>query len=109
AMMERAGYRMDAPHLVTALLPGMTLETFRQKPAKVTRLIEEGDLVSTGDRRFEVLHLPGHSPGSIGLWETASGTLFSGDALYDGPLLDEMPESDIPAYVKTMERLMELP
>ncbi|MBW1843752.1 MAG: MBL fold metallo-hydrolase, partial [Deltaproteobacteria bacterium] len=36
-------------------------------------------------------------------------TLFSGDAVYDGPLLDELPESDIPGYVRTMKRLLELP
>jgi glyoxylase-like metal-dependent hydrolase (beta-lactamase superfamily II) len=56
-----------------------------------------------------VLHLPGHSPGSIGLWEAASGTLFSGDAIYDGPLLDELPESSIVDYCATMERLLTLP
>ena len=56
-----------------------------------------------------MLHLPGHSPGSIGLWEEASGTLFSGDAVYDGPLLDELPESDIGQYCRTMERLLDLP
>ncbi len=58
---------------------------------------------------IEVLHLPGHSPGSIGLWEAATGTLFSGDALYDGPLLDEVPGADIAAYVRTMRRLRGLP
>jgi glyoxylase-like metal-dependent hydrolase (beta-lactamase superfamily II) len=45
----------------------------------------------------------------MGLWEAASGTLFSGDAVYDGPLLDELPGSDIPRYVETMKRLRELP
>ena len=62
-----------------------------------------------GNRHFEVLHLPGHSPGSIGLFEAATETLFSGDAVYDGPLLDELPESDISDYVRTMKRLLELP
>ena len=109
AGLEASGYQMRDPYLVTALPPGMTLEGFRQKGAKVSRLIDEGDVVSTGDRRFEVLHLPGHSPGSIGLWEAATGTLFSGDALYDGPLLDTLPESDIPTYVRTIERLMAMP
>ena len=35
--------------------------------------------------------------------------LFSGDAIYDGPLLDELPGSDIPDYVATMKRLRDLP
>jgi glyoxylase-like metal-dependent hydrolase (beta-lactamase superfamily II) len=35
--------------------------------------------------------------------------LFSGDAIYDGPLLDELDGSDVTAYVATMRRLRELP
>jgi glyoxylase-like metal-dependent hydrolase (beta-lactamase superfamily II) len=75
----------------------------------VTRSVDEGDIIDLGDRHFEVLHLPGHSPGSIGLFEAATETLFSGDAIYDGPLLDELPESNIADYVRTMKRLRELP
>ncbi len=56
-----------------------------------------------------MLHLPGHSPGSIGLWDARERVLFSGDAIYDGPLLDELPGSDIPDYVATMKRLRDLP
>ncbi|MDW3179763.1 MAG: MBL fold metallo-hydrolase [Acidimicrobiia bacterium] len=107
--LRRAGYEVDDPNFVTALPAGVTIDGFRQKPAKVTRLIDEGDLVDIGSRQFEVLHLPGHSPGSIGLWESATGTLFSGDAIYDGPLLDELEDSDISMYCATMKRLLELP
>jgi len=35
--------------------------------------------------------------------------LFSGDAIYDGPLLDEIGGADIPTFVRTMKRLRELP
>jgi len=90
----RAGYR-PASHVLRGCEP--------------TRILAEGDVVDLGDRAFEVLHLPGHSPGSIGLWEAATGTLFSGDAIYDGPLLDEIPGADIAAYRATMERLLRLP
>jgi glyoxylase-like metal-dependent hydrolase (beta-lactamase superfamily II) len=85
------------------------VEGFRTPSATPNREVEEGDRIDLGDRDFEVLHLPGHSPGSIGLWESATGVLFSGDAIYDGPLLDDLPDSDIAIYCKTMERLRELP
>lgn len=107
--LRRAGYVFDDRYFVTALPPGYALESFHQKPARVTRLVDEGDIIDLGDRQFEVLHLPGHSPGSIGLWEAATGTLFSGDAIYDGPLLDELSGSDIDDYCATMERLLTLP
>lgn len=107
--LRKAGYVWDDPQFVTALPAGVSFAGFRQQPPRVTRLIEEGDVVDIGDRRFEVLHLPGHSPGSIGLWEAETGTLFAGDAIYDGPLLDELDHSDIADYCRTMERLLELP
>jgi glyoxylase-like metal-dependent hydrolase (beta-lactamase superfamily II) len=107
--LTASGYELESEWFVDALPAGVALETFRQRPARVTRLVDEGDVIDLGDRRFEVVHLPGHSPGSIGLWEADTGTLFSGDAIYDGPLLDELPESDIADYRRTMERLLALP
>jgi glyoxylase-like metal-dependent hydrolase (beta-lactamase superfamily II) len=74
-------------------------------PAPLTRLLAEGDHVDTGDRRFRVLHLPGHSPGSIALLDEVNGEMFSGDAIYDDELVDDIAGSDIPAYVATMRRL----
>jgi glyoxylase-like metal-dependent hydrolase (beta-lactamase superfamily II) len=89
--------------------PGLDVAGYAVAPAPPTRLLAEGDVLDLGDRALEVLHLPGHSPGSIGLWEAASGTLFSGDAIYDGPLLDCLPDSDREAYARTLERLITLP
>ena len=109
ACIEEAGYRIADCLIDAAPRPGYDARAWRVEPAKPTRLVDEGDEVSIGDRRFEVLELPGHSPGSVGLWEAETGTLFSGDAVYDGPLLDMLPESDIAAYRATMERLIDLP
>lgn len=78
-------------------------------PLAPTWLVDEGDVLDLGGRAFEVLHLPGHSPGSVGLWEKSSATLFSGDAVYDGPLLATLPGADLAAYRRTMERLLALP
>jgi glyoxylase-like metal-dependent hydrolase (beta-lactamase superfamily II) len=74
-----------------------------------TRILDDSDVIDLGDRAFEVMHLPGHSPGSIGLWEKSSGVLFSGDAIYDGALLDMLPDSSVADYVRTMKKLRALP
>jgi glyoxylase-like metal-dependent hydrolase (beta-lactamase superfamily II) len=104
-----AGY--DIPALLVDAVPpgGLDAALLEIAPAPATRVLDDGDMIDLGDRAFEVLHLPGHSPGSIGLWEAASGILFSGDAVYDGPLLDELEGSDVVAYVATMRRLRDLP
>jgi glyoxylase-like metal-dependent hydrolase (beta-lactamase superfamily II) len=109
AGLNKVGYEVP-PQLITALPhEGYKISDYRRLPARATVIVKEGDIVDIGNRHFEVLHLPGHSPGSIGLWEASTGILFSGDALYDGPLLDELPTSNIQDYLRTMRRLRELP
>ena len=38
-----------------------------------------------------------------------SGSLFSGDAIYDGIIVDNLPGSDVQSYRATMKRIAELP
>ncbi len=109
AGLERAGYEVGACFITALPCAGFDLRRFACPAAPATRVVREGDMLDLGDRVFEVLHLPGHSPGSIGLWEAATGIFFSGDAIYDGPLLDELPGSDVVTYMATMRRLEALP
>jgi glyoxylase-like metal-dependent hydrolase (beta-lactamase superfamily II) len=107
--LAKAGYDISGGLVTAAPHRGYRPGDHSLKGIEPTRVLAEGDVVDLGDRAFEVLHLPGHSPGSIGLWEAATGTLFSGDAIYDGPLLDDIGGADVAAYRRTMERLLTLP
>jgi glyoxylase-like metal-dependent hydrolase (beta-lactamase superfamily II) len=102
------GYVTDG--LVTAL-PNerYSPSTYEVVPAPPTQVLVDGDVIYLGDRVVEVLHLPGHTSGSIGLWEKKTGILFSGDAVYDGPLFDELYNSDKDSYRESMLRLKALP
>jgi glyoxylase-like metal-dependent hydrolase (beta-lactamase superfamily II) len=82
---------------------------YRVAGAPATRILADGDTVDLGDRRFEVIHTPGHSPGGIALFERATGILFSGDIVYDGPLIEDAYHSNLADYVASMERLLDLP
>jgi glyoxylase-like metal-dependent hydrolase (beta-lactamase superfamily II) len=108
-LMARQGYELEGEFLTAYPDASFDPAEFRIQPAPATRLIGEGDVIDLGDRAFHVLHLPGHTPGSIALWEDETALLFSGDVVYDGPLLDELPGSNIREYVRTMKRLRELP
>ena len=109
AELRRSGIELSDFMLEAVPFADYDLDAYRRAPVTPTRLVSEGDVVETGDREFEVLHLPGHSPGSIALWERSSGSLFSGDAIYDGVIVDNLPGSDVKLYRATMKRLQELP
>jgi len=53
-------------------------------PPEVDLGAEEGDGLTAGSLELEVLHTPGHSPGSISL--IAPGAVFSGDTLFSGSI-----------------------
>ena len=88
--------------------PGYDPDTYAVRPAEPTWALVEGDLIDLGGTVLRVLHLPGHSPGSIVLLDEERRRLFTGDVVYDDELLDEMRGTDIPAYVASMRRLLEL-
>ncbi len=53
---------------------------------------EEGDRLRVGVTNFEILHTPGHTPGSISLWIPAENKLVSGDTLFS----DSIGRTDLP-------------
>jgi glyoxylase-like metal-dependent hydrolase (beta-lactamase superfamily II) len=57
-------------------------------PVPVTRTVGHGDTVTVGDQVLEVVHLRGHTPGSIALvWRGPEGAgthVFTGDSLFPG-------------------------
>jgi glyoxylase-like metal-dependent hydrolase (beta-lactamase superfamily II) len=107
--MVDAGYPIPRLGIHAAPRHGFDPEAFRPPGTAPTRTVEEGDVIELGDRALRVLHLPGHTPGSIGLWDEATGALFSGDVVYDDVLIDTAPTSDVPAYLATMRRVRSLP
>lgn len=88
---------------------GFSFDDYLVKPAPPTQLIAEGDELDLGDRLLSVFHMPGHSPGSICLYEAETRTIFCGDVLYDGELLDSLYHSDAELYRETLARLREIP
>ena len=57
----------------------VNVEMFLEPQPSPDKLLKEGDTIGP----FTVLHLPGHSPGSIGLFDEKAGVLFSGDTLFN--------------------------
>ena len=85
------------------------LSAYGMVPAAPTDTLIDGDQLDLGDRRLEVLHTPGRSPGGLSLWEAATGVLFSGEILYDGDHGPAWPPRDPIAYAASVRRLRELP
>jgi glyoxylase-like metal-dependent hydrolase (beta-lactamase superfamily II) len=101
--------RYATEEMFDGLPQGWSTGRYQVKPAPAGRILADGDIIDLGDRLFEVIHTPGHSPGGIGLFERRTGIFLSGDIVYDGPLIDDTYHSNITDYLATLERLRPLP
>lgn len=71
--------------------------------------ITDGQELTLFGRTLQVLHTPGHSDGSVCLYEPASGALFTGDSLMGRGFFTGLPQyTDPTAYMNSMQRLKSL-
>ena len=99
--------RMAAPHMFTRPLPpGFWPSQWQIFPSKATRILNEGDRIELGGRTLEVIHTPGHSPGSISLLDRAQRLLFSGDFYYPGPLYAHVASANLDDYFAAAQKLV---
>lgn len=67
--------------------------------------LEDGTCLELGGRTLEVLHVPGHTAGSVALLDRRSRLLFSGDTVMTQPVFLFGPNASIPHYRSSLERL----
>ena len=80
---------------------------FDQPPAP-DRELGEGDIVSCGELRFTVMHVPGHAPGLVSF--NGEGVALCGDLLFVGSIgRTDLPLSDPSAMNESLARIATLP
>ena len=77
-------------------------------PVEVDVAVNHGDILEFGGVKTEVIHLPGHCPGHIGIWNPASGSLYSGDLLHYPTPLGPYPIGDAKAHWESIEKCLAL-
>lgn len=84
---------------------------FEVAAVETSDTLDDGDTVTLGGQMFTVMHLPGHDPAHIGLFNASEEILLSGDVLFPGGHGTlEVPGADQTAMNATMRRLVaELP
>ena len=79
------------------------------KPHKVGRKLKHGDKIQAGGAELEVLHTPGHTEGSICLYDRKNKLLFTGDTVFENAIGRVDFENSDPAKMaeslKALEKL----
>ncbi|MBQ0065178.1 MAG: MBL fold metallo-hydrolase, partial [Firmicutes bacterium] len=67
------------------------------------------DILDLGNRKVQIIHMPGHTPGSIGILDISHRVLFSGDSIQeDGMIFMFGSMRSIPVNILSLERLAQM-
>lgn len=67
--------------------------------------IENGDIIDLGDRKLEIITIPGHTPGSVAVLDINNRVLYSGDTVQDGTIFMFGVQREFHAYIQSLNKL----
>jgi glyoxylase-like metal-dependent hydrolase (beta-lactamase superfamily II) len=107
-LKERLGVCIEGPHeadrpLLEALEAQGQAYGLEARPVTPDRWLEEGDTVTIAGHSFDVLHCPGHSPGSVVLVNRDQRFAIVGDVLFQGSIgRTDFPYGDHAALIEAI-------
>ena len=107
---ETLNYVKDA-HFYQQPYQGFSARRYKVPPTPCKPL-KDGDTIDIGGGEYlEILHLPGHTNGSIAIYYPEKRELFTGDFVYECgsgvSLLDWLPTSSVERYVRSAYRMID--
>jgi hydroxyacylglutathione hydrolase len=108
-LREELGVPVEGPHEADDFLLQRLAEQgqaygFEARPVTPDRWLNEGDTVSVGDLTLDVLHCPGHSPGSVALVSLTQRFALVGDVLFQGSVgRTDLPGGDGKALIRSIK------
>lgn len=100
---------LDAPNVAKPGSDGLKAPISIQGVAP-THLVSDGEIITVGTIRLQVIETPGHTPGGICFYIPEEGLLISGDTLFQhsyGRL--DLPTARPTAMISSLEKLSRLP
>lgn len=83
----------------------------RVDDVSITQYLQDGDVIHIGDGELKVIHVPGHSPGGIALYDAKDGFVIAGDSLFQNSVgRTDLPGGDTKTLINAVKsKLLTLP
>jgi hydroxyacylglutathione hydrolase len=109
-LKESLGVPIVGPHVDDKFLldmvagTGLKFGVFSARNVTPDRWLNEGDKVEVGELSFDILHCPGHSPGSVAYVNSAEKFAIVGDVLFRGSVgRTDLPRGDHAALLASIK------
>lgn len=95
-----------APGESLGLSDPAVIDRYWNFPVAVDREVVDGDVVEVGELKLEVVHLPGHAPGQVGIWNPATRSLYCADVMHYPSPLSPYPIGNAADHIATLEKCL---
>jgi len=103
-------HRLELPLIERSVEQAVMFGLDFQEAPIADAYVEDNEVIALGDSRLQVLHLPGHSPGGLGLYCEAQNFVVVGDVLFAGSIgRTDLPGGDYETLISSIKtRLLSL-
>ena len=77
-------------------------------PFKVTKWVEDGEVLDLGERKLELIHTPGHTPDSLCILDRENKIFWTGDSFYPAPIYVYAPTTSLDQFIESFRKMTEL-
>lgn len=81
-------------------------ELDKRYPTTSLKEVEDGDVIDLGDRPLKIIHIPGHTKGSIAILDVKKRVLFAGDSVQKGHIYMFGDKREPQKYEQSLDRLI---
>jgi glyoxylase-like metal-dependent hydrolase (beta-lactamase superfamily II) len=107
--LEKGFSSSDIPELTdqTLFSDGFLPKEYTAAGQRTPAVLTDGQQIQSYSFTVQVIHTPGHTPGSVCFFVPQLNALFTGDTLYEGPLYAQLPESNLTEYSNSIAKLQQ--
>ncbi|MDO8184754.1 MBL fold metallo-hydrolase [Conexibacter sp. JD483] len=95
-----------APGESLGLSDPAVIDRYWNFPVAVDREVADGDVLHVGELELQVVHLPGHAPGQVGIWNPATRSLYCADIVHYPSPLSPYPIGNAADQIATLEKCL---
>ncbi len=96
-------HKEEIPLIERAVEMGAAFGMSVEKPEHPNNFIEDGQEIKFGNTILKALHVPGHSPGSLGYYCSEDKMLFAGDVIFRGSIgRTDLPGGDFDTLISSI-------
>jgi len=102
--LELIAHQKEIPVLAAAEISANIYQINYDPSPEIAGFLEEGETVTFGESKLEVIFTPGHSPGSISFFHRESNQLIGGDVLFQGSIgRTDLPGGDFDTLISSIK------